>query len=484
MPDLAMEDLLDRTGKLRVEDEDGWEIDEEKESEVGKSCLLGRLCSNKNMNRNLIRTILGRIWGLAEVDWGVKIKKVTTEASFLIFSFKNESDLARIEKKSLWLLNNGVLILQKFSKLPTKWEEELKRFPLTGRVLNLPTKSITRNNMLRLASMAGEVIEIQKEEVTKITMNGFFWFKVWVSIDNPLCPGFLFPNSGAKIWLPFRYERLPYMCFSCGRIGHDFRSCEKHPVTFLDGNGSSSQAYGAWMKVEDKTMGLKERKAVTEEGRNWSADRVAGGDEFRKIPEVPNITNRNSGITTEGIKITDQIPNITNRNSSSAKGTEFSTIYSFDLNNLMGCFEVKRVEKDFEREGGSGLKRRAEFWEVLNKGEGLDNETGKRIHREGNSEIVDAGVPLAKDGGDWIDIPITMGKDLGGEASSQKGGRKRRVVAKKNKKLDPKLKAPIVVSNEDIAEIIPWTILIECLLGNPDSTMNKRGGKRKSVGRS
>ncbi|KAF4366162.1 hypothetical protein F8388_014880 [Cannabis sativa] len=332
------------------------------------------------MNRNLIRTILGRIWGLDEVDWGVKIKKATTDATFMIFSFKNEADLARIEKRSPWLLNNGVLILQKFSKLPTKWEEELKRFPLTGRVLNLPTKSITRNNMLRLASMAGDVIEIQKEEVTRITMNGFFWFKVWVSIENPLCSGFLFPNSGAKIWLPFRYERLPYMCFSCGRIGHDFRSCEKHPVTISDGNGCSSLAYGA------------------------STYRVVGGDECKKTLE---------GISIGEVQKIDQIPNITNRNSFNTKVSTSKLSIPFDFSNLLGSFKDKRVEKDFGKESGSGLKRRADFWEVLNKEEGMGSEPGKRLHREGNGEIVDSGMHLTKEGGEWIDISITMGKELG-----------------------------------------------------------------------
>uniref|UniRef100_A0A803P0E5 Uncharacterized protein n=1 Tax=Cannabis sativa TaxID=3483 RepID=A0A803P0E5_CANSA len=84
-PDQTMDDLLDRTSNLRViEDEDGWEINEARESEVGKYCLMGRFCSNKSINRVLIRTILGRVWGLAEVDWGVKIKRITTEATFLV----------------------------------------------------------------------------------------------------------------------------------------------------------------------------------------------------------------------------------------------------------------------------------------------------------------------------------------------------------------------------------------------------------------
>ncbi|KAF4347301.1 hypothetical protein F8388_000613 [Cannabis sativa] len=145
--------------------------------EVGKSCLMGRFCSNKNVNRSLIRTILGRVWRLEEVDWGVKIKRVTTEATFMVFSFKKENDLNRIIDKSPWLLNNGILLLQRFSKIPTNWEEEMTRFPLSGRVLNLLTKSISKNNMMRLAGTAGEVIDIQKEDVMKIAYNEYFWFK-------------------------------------------------------------------------------------------------------------------------------------------------------------------------------------------------------------------------------------------------------------------------------------------------------------------
>ncbi|KAF4347336.1 hypothetical protein G4B88_028841 [Cannabis sativa] len=91
--DITMDDLLDRANNLRVKDDEGWEINEDREAEVGNSCLMGRFCTTKNLNRALIRTILGRVWGLAKVDWGVKIKKVTTEASFLIFSFKNEINL-------------------------------------------------------------------------------------------------------------------------------------------------------------------------------------------------------------------------------------------------------------------------------------------------------------------------------------------------------------------------------------------------------
>uniref|UniRef100_A0A803P3X8 Reverse transcriptase domain-containing protein n=1 Tax=Cannabis sativa TaxID=3483 RepID=A0A803P3X8_CANSA len=486
-PEITMDDLLDRIGNLRMEDEAGWEVNEEKEAEVGKSCLMGRLCSNKSMNRTLIRTILGRIWGLAEVDWGVKIKRTTTEASFLIFSFKRGEDLTRILNKSPWMLNNGVLILQRFTKTPSKWEEELNRFPLTGRVLNLPTKSITRNNMLRLASMAGEVIEIQQEDATKITLNGFFWFKAWISLDKPLCPGFLFPMSGGRIWLPFRYERLPFMCFSCGYVGHDFKTCAKHPEQITDGNGKTKAAYGPWLKVDDKLTVNKGKKQSEEtpgsgiiETRYGKEDKVDEhqvkmtkeyGDEPSKAKE---------GQTNEETQGSDPVQRITNKNSLHLEVPKTNPSLSCTFVNLMKSFEVPRVEKDFENEGGVGNKRRAVCWEQRIWGEGPANDTGKRIHRENPEGQKDEGLNLSKGGSRWVDIPIKFNKDLGSETHKPAEDRPRRVANRRTKKVDPTIAQPSisnrggkgkqvehVVKERDTENISSILDLVSGGLGNP-----------------
>uniref|UniRef100_A0A803PMU7 Reverse transcriptase domain-containing protein n=1 Tax=Cannabis sativa TaxID=3483 RepID=A0A803PMU7_CANSA len=215
-PDAIMEDLLAKTNNLTVLDEDGWEINTAGGKEAASFCAMGRFCANRPINRSLLRTILGRVWGIDEKDWGVEIKHTIKEASFLVFSFKSSQDLDRILTKNPWFLNNGLLIVERMAGIPSNWEEVLTKFPLSGRVLQLPTRSITQGNLNRLAGFAGEIIEVQKADITK------------------------------------SYDRLPYMCFKCGFMGHDTRICAE-PITLIeDGLGNQRPGYGAWLKVEER----------------------------------------------------------------------------------------------------------------------------------------------------------------------------------------------------------------------------------------
>uniref|UniRef100_A0A803Q5W9 CCHC-type domain-containing protein n=1 Tax=Cannabis sativa TaxID=3483 RepID=A0A803Q5W9_CANSA len=202
------EDLLSRISKLTVTDDQGWEINEDGAEDIGKSCLIGQLYTLKPFSRSLLKNILCRLWNSGELDWDLKIKK----------------------------------------GIPTDWEATLTTFTISGRVLNLPIEAITKTNMLSLAGMAGEVIDIQEPDINRITINGFFKFKVKNSIQSKLFPGYLFPHEGRRRWLQFQYDRLPYMCFNCGKIGHELRQCSEIRAYVIKENGEVAQAYGAWLK--------------------------------------------------------------------------------------------------------------------------------------------------------------------------------------------------------------------------------------------
>ncbi|KAF4351648.1 hypothetical protein G4B88_025094, partial [Cannabis sativa] len=243
-PDATMDDLLAKTNNLIVLDDDGWEIHTVGRTEVAPFCAMGRFCSNRPISRSLLRTILGRVWGIAEKDWewrsNIPIKKQV--------SWSSPSNLL----KNPWFLNNGLLIVERLAGIPLNWDKVLTKFPLSGRILQLPTRSITQGNLDRLAGFAGEIIEVQKADVTKIVTKGFFTFKVWCDISIPICPGFLFPIECRRIWLPFKYDRLPFMCFKCGFVGHDTRVCAKPVIMIEDGLRKQLSGYGAWLRVDER----------------------------------------------------------------------------------------------------------------------------------------------------------------------------------------------------------------------------------------
>ncbi|KAF4376330.1 hypothetical protein F8388_026130 [Cannabis sativa] len=218
--DATMEDLLAKTTNLTVLDEDGWEINIAGGTEVASLCAMGRFCSNRPISRSLLRTILGRVWGITNRNWGVEIKHTIKEASFLVFSFKSSQDLDRILTKNPWFLNNGLLIVERMTEMPINWDKVLTKFPRSGRILNLPTSSITQGNLNRLAGFAGDTIEVQKADLTKIVTKGYgAWLKVEEGKGISASPIQRPPPQRTPPIPPGFYEKKSYSCNSMADMG-------------------------------------------------------------------------------------------------------------------------------------------------------------------------------------------------------------------------------------------------------------------------
>ena len=73
--------------------------------------------------------------------------------------------------------------------------------------------------------------------------------RVTIDISQPLCRGkVVLLDSGKEMWVPFKYERLPSLCFWCGCLTHHDRDCE----LWVESEGSltpESQQFGPWLKA-------------------------------------------------------------------------------------------------------------------------------------------------------------------------------------------------------------------------------------------
>ena len=66
-----------------------------------------------------------------------------------------------------------------------------------------------------------------------------------MQIDKPLHRrGYIKNDEGERIWVDFRYERLPTFCFRCGILGHDEKHCQASSLKHC-----SERQYGEWLKA-------------------------------------------------------------------------------------------------------------------------------------------------------------------------------------------------------------------------------------------
>ena len=73
--------------------------------------------------------------------------------------------------------------------------------------------------------------------------------RVLIDITQPLCQGrVICLEDDKELWVSFKYERLPNLCYWCGRLTHNDRDCE----LWLDSEGTLEEAdkkYGPWIRA-------------------------------------------------------------------------------------------------------------------------------------------------------------------------------------------------------------------------------------------
>ena len=76
-----------------------------------------------------------------------------------------------------------------------------------------------------IVSMVGRVDECALED-EKFEGCNFMRVRVAIDVTKPLCRGCKIAlNGGSDSWVSFRYERLPNLCYWCGKLTHIDREC-------------------------------------------------------------------------------------------------------------------------------------------------------------------------------------------------------------------------------------------------------------------
>ena len=99
----------------------------------------------------------------------------------------------------------------------------------------------------------------------------FLRIRVEMPIDKPIrCSAPVISPEGDQVWVAFQYERLQGLCFHCGLLGHESKSCI---VRLRDGEETP---YGEWLRASFRRPKFQQTRAPPTPPRWDQGDKVQG----------------------------------------------------------------------------------------------------------------------------------------------------------------------------------------------------------------
>ncbi|XVE95495.1 hypothetical protein REPUB_Repub02eG0102600 [Reevesia pubescens] len=243
--------LEDFWAKLSLTDSERRDVVVEKEwflegSKECQYCLIGKLLSRKMVNVEAMRTVLSQVW---KVMHGLTIKDLGDRIFMIQFGCEKEKD--RIYMSQPWSFNKALLILQEIDSMSRVSEMVLDHCPFWIQAHGLSLGLMTERMAIVLGDSIGDVLEVESEHGA-LVCGKYLRFRVLINVSEPLKRGTrLATHDGTSILIMFRYERLPDLCYVCGRLTHHESECD-YAFQMKKQTGSVIRGYGAWLNANYK----------------------------------------------------------------------------------------------------------------------------------------------------------------------------------------------------------------------------------------
>jgi hypothetical protein len=102
---------------------------------------------------------------------------------------------------------------------------------------------------------------------------GALRLRVVIDLGVPLERGRELVFGGQPQWVSFKYEKLPIVCFQCGRIVHDRQGCPNRKSQKIHGEDGEKH-WGTWIRAETREGG----RPVRNNAGGWFSSPTASAD--------------------------------------------------------------------------------------------------------------------------------------------------------------------------------------------------------------
>ncbi|TXG72009.1 hypothetical protein EZV62_000588 [Acer yangbiense] len=210
--------------------------------------LIGKLLSNKLVNRDAFTSLFPRIWRTME-DFEIEVISGNTFS----FTFKSANDRWQVLQGGPWSFDKALLVLEEPTGKGDIQRMKFNKVAFWVQIHNVPLLCMTAEIGKFLGEMVGEVKEVDTGKSGEC-VGKYIRVRVVIQVDKPLRRILRVDvmRDGLETTMLLKYERLPEHCFRCGLLGHTVRYCVQEKVG--DGPENYDQLFGSWLKADSPVM--------------------------------------------------------------------------------------------------------------------------------------------------------------------------------------------------------------------------------------
>uniref|UniRef100_A0A803PRV9 Reverse transcriptase domain-containing protein n=1 Tax=Cannabis sativa TaxID=3483 RepID=A0A803PRV9_CANSA len=269
------------------------------EDVVASKACVGKVVGCKNMPASVVKKILGGVWRRLGF-WRMK----KCGEGVLGFFFYEEDDYHFVMERRPWIINGVLLNIKPW---PVEGEVHSGEFEVASFWVQfhcLPTRFLSNENIPILAKKVGNLVKKEEKSKEELVRRGYLRSNIEIWLSHPFPSGFFLKADGKPdSWVQFKYEKLPHLCFSCGRLAHWEKVCSDQPTMVYSKIGPAVPMYETWIKSKTgrsncfnmKGKGTSQLIIEREEVPEWELTRNRGRNTWKCHAKVLEKMSRSSG---------------------------------------------------------------------------------------------------------------------------------------------------------------------------------------------